>query len=629
MKKQHSRILLILCTAFLLIQVTFWSFPHFSLAAPRAHPPRQTEISIEDLINRLPGWLNSAYTGSRFGNWIKLGDINQARERFNEDDVQVYVDPGFLDSIEANAAYVDYTALGLGYFNDLVLADTPDKVPAQTIWHEAMHAIFDAHDSELLVDNDEMYTWYMENVLNQALPWLEGYEKELARGEACDPKLLEQKWNKFVEKMQEARNTGYGSIASDAQLQQLYQLTGFQVNVDTIRAGYVEAGLDKCPPVVLTPPATSAALDLIFCIDVTGSMEDDIASVKAAAANIVDTIAAKNEDYRVALIAYRDWDDSMGLSMFEDYAFSSDKGAIIANINSLGVGGGDDTPEAVFEVLMRAIDSKVVGGWRNNVNKQVILMGDAPPHNPSREGFTAASVAKAAKEADPVVIQALVVGNSGVYDTDAVAAFRELAELTKGNFFEAADASKVTEVLQDTIEVIQPPKPPSWLSNTSILLIGACCLMLFIVLAVVLFVVMFWGKKKRPAPQPQAAPPSPYVAPPPSTLPSSHWQGETMVTPAAVMAELLIQAGPDAGQHLPLRPNTRLGRAADNEIVLKDTQASRYHAIITLAGSEYMMTDLGSANGTWVNGVRLDQPRSLRHGDVITIGSEQLMFQAR
>jgi Mg-chelatase subunit ChlD len=619
MKKQHGRILPILCTAFLLAQVTFWSFSHLSLAAPPAQPLKQTEVNIEDVVNRLSGWLNSAYAGSRFGSWIKLGDINRARERFNEGDVQVYIDPGFLDSIEANAAYVDYTALGLGYFNDLVLADAPDKVPAQTVWHEVMHAIFDAHDSELLVSNDEMYTWYMENVLNHALPWLEGYEKELARGEACDPKLLEEKWNKFVEKMKEAKNTGYGSIATDAQLQQLYQLTGFQVDVDTVRAGYVEAGLDKCPAAVPTLSiATSAALDLIFCIDVTGSMEDDIASVKAAAANIVDTIAAKNKDYRVALIAYRDWDDSMGYSMFEDYAFSTDKGAIIANINSLSVGGGDDTPEAVFEVLMRAIDSTAVGGWRNNVNKQVILMGDAPPHNPSREGFTAASVAKAAEEADPVVIQALVVGNSGVYDTDAVAAFRELAELTRGNFFEAADASKVAEVLQDTIEVIQPPKPPSWLSNTSILLIGACCLMLFIVLAVILFVVMFWGKKKRPSSRP---------APPPP--PATHWQGETMAMPAAVVAELVIQTGPDAGRHLPLRPNARLGRAADNEIVLKDPQASRYHAIITLAGSEYVITDLGSANGTWVNGVRLDQPRSLRHGDVIAIGSEQLTFQSR
>jgi len=131
----------------------------------------------------------------------------------------------------------------------------------------------------------------------------------------------------------------------------------------------------------------------------------------------------------------------------------------IANINSLSVGDGNE-PEAALEALMRAIDSRAVGGWRNNANKQVIVMGDAPPHDPSREGLTAASVARAAEEADPVIIQAIVVGNEGVYSSEAVEAFRQLAELTGGNFFEADDASKVPEILQETIKVIQPPVHP-------------------------------------------------------------------------------------------------------------------------------------------------------------------------
>lgn len=600
------------------------------MAAPPVRPFGQTEISIEDVINRLDGWFGSAFAGYHFNKWITLGDISLARARFNEGDVQVYVDPGFLNSLEANAAYVDYSAGGLGYFNDLVLADIPANVPAQTIWHEVMHAIFDAHDSELLVENDEMYTWYMENVVLHALPWLEEYEKELAKGEACNQKLLDQKWEKFVQKMQGARNTGYGTITSDAQLQQLQQLTGFQVNVDAIRQGYVAAGMDKCPAAVTPPAATSAALDLIFCIDVTGSMEDDIASVKAAASSIVSTIAAKNKDYRVAIIAYRDWDDSMGYAMFEDYPFSSDKGAIIANINSLSVGGGDDTPEAVFEALMRAIDSKSVGGWRNNVNKQVILMGDAPPHNPSREGLTAASVAKAAEEADPVVIQAIVVGNEGVYDSEAVAAFRELAELTKGNFFKAENAEAVPEMLQKSIEVIELPKTDSLLTGMGLLLVGALCLLGLFLIGVLLFVVIFWrGRRKRVPRAPAAVPVAPaqrsYATPSPA--PSVPWQGETVAAPAAIMAELVVEEGPDAGRRFALKTNTRLGRAPDNDVVLQDPLVSRYHAAITFTGTAYVIADLGSANGTKVNGVPIDQPCQLRHGDVIAVGSEQLVFR--
>ena len=630
MTRQNNRIRITLYVGLLLAGLLVGPLPRFSLAAPSVRPSGQMEISIEDVINRLDSWFGSAFAGYHFNKWITLGDISLARARFNEGDVQVYVDPGFLNSLKANAAYVDYSAGGLGYFNDLVLADIPANVPAQTIWHEVMHAIFDAHDSELLVKKDEMYTWSMENVVLHALPWLEEYEKELAKGEACDQKLLDQKWEKFVQKMQGARNTGYGTITSDAQLQQLQQLTGFQVNVDAIRRGYVAAGMDKCPAAVTPPAATSAALDLIFCIDVTGSMEDDIASVKAAASNIVSTIAAKNKDYRVAIIAYRDWDDSMGYAMFEDYPFSSDKGAIIANINSLSVGGGDDTPEAVFEALMRAIDSKSVGGWRNNVNKQVILMGDAPPHNPSREGLTAASVAKAAEEADPVVIQAIVVGNEGVYDSEAVAAFRELAELTKGNFFKAENAEAVPEMLQKSIEVIELPKTDSLLTGMGLLLVGALCLLGLFLIGVLLFVVIFWrGRRKRVPRAPAAVPVAPaqrsYATPSPA--PSVPWQGETVAAPAAIMAELVVEEGSDAGRRFALKSNTRLGRAPDNDVVLQDPLVSRYHAAITFTGTAYVIADLGSANGTRVNGVPIDQPCQLRHGDVIAMGSEQLVFR--
>ncbi|MBC7252259.1 MAG: FHA domain-containing protein, partial [Anaerolineae bacterium] len=607
----------------LLVGIANLWLPHTSIAAPPVRPAGQREISIEDVISRLDGWFGTAFAGYRFNEWITLGDTAHARARFSEGDVQVYIDPDFLDSLEANAAYVDYSALGLGYFNDLVLADIPANVPAQTIWHEVMHAIFDAHDSELLVENDEMYTWYMENVVLHALPWLVEYEKELAKGEACDQKLLDQKWEKFVEKMQGARNTGYGAITSEAQIQQLRQLTGFHVDVDAIRQGYVAAGLDKCA--AATPAvATSAALDLIFCIDVTGSMEDDIASVKAAAASIVSTIAARNKDYRVAIIAYRDWDDSMGYAMFEDYPFSSDQAAIIGNINSLSVGGGDDTPEAVFEALMRAIDSKSVGGWRNNVNKQIILMGDAPPHNPSRQGYTAAIVAQAAEDADPVVIQAIVVGNGGVYNSEAVAAFRELAELTKGNFFEADDASAVPEVLQQSIEVIEGPQTDSLLTGLGLMLVVALCLLGLFLIGVLLFVVIFWRGRRRRGPH---VPAQRYAAPP--AAPSVPWQGETVAAPAVVMAELVVEEGPDAGRRFPLKANTRLGRAPDNDIVLQDAQVSRHHATITFSGASYVIADLGSANGTKVNGVRIDQPRPLRHGDIIAVGSEQLVFYVR
>jgi len=507
----------------------------WGLVARAARPGQGIqEVNIVDLVDRVNRWHLGAFSGYRFNRWVSLGDVGRFNERIADGDVQAYIDPAYLDSIGANAAYVDCEGVACAtYFNDLVLAAQPSEVPAQTLWHESMHAIFDEHDSELLVGTDEIYTWYMEGVINVPLQQvLTKYEDELNKGDACDQERLDQLWDMFVRRMDEAKNTSYGPITSDAQIQQLADLTGFRVDVDYVRSQYVAAGLDKCSaaPTPESTPAVSggaAPLDLIFCIDVTGSMDDDIASVKAAAANIVNTVAARSDDYRVAIIAFRDWDDSAGYPMFEDYGFSSDVGTIIGNINSLSVAGGDDEPEAVFEALMRAIDSRAVGGWRNFVNKQVILMGDAPPHAPSREGFTAASVAQAAEDADPVVIQAVVVGNAGVYSDEAMAAFRELADLTGGNFFEAADASQVPEVLQQTIEDIQPlGSDESALLGAGALVIGGVCLGGVVIVGGIGLLLI--GRRRRRKRQQQAQqpvapayyPPPQYPAPPPPPQPA-------------------------------------------------------------------------------------------------------------
>ena len=494
--------------------------------ALRAHASRpKQEVDVVELADRINRWHLGAFSGYRFNRWISLGDIVRFNERIADGDVQIFIDPAFLDSIGANAAYVDCEGIACAtYFNDLVLAAPPGEVPPQTLWHESMHAIFDEHDSELLVSTDEIYTWYMEGVINIPLQQvLTKYEDELNKGETCDQERLDQLWSMFERRMQEARNTSYGPITGDAQIQQLRELTGFNVDVDHIRSQYAAAGLDKCSAAT-TPEATAAVLDLIFCIDVTGSMDDDIASVKAAASNIVNTVASRSSDYRVAIVAYRDWDDSEGYAMFEDYGFSSDVGTIIGNINSLSVGGGDDEPEAVLEALMRAIDSRSVGSWRNNVNKQVIVMGDAPPHDPSREGFMAASVAQAAEDADPVVIQAIVVGNDGVYSSEAVEAFRELATLTGGNFFEAADASQVAEVLQQTIEDIQPlDGDESLLFGAGALVIGAACLGGVVILGglVLLLIVRRRRRRRQPAPPAYAPQPAYPVQPSPPPQPAA------------------------------------------------------------------------------------------------------------
>jgi len=191
-----------------------------------------------------------------------------------------------------------------------------------------------------------------------------------------------------------------------------------------------------------------AKLDLIFCLDVTGSMEDDIDAVKVAATTIVDTLLTGVPDSRVAIVTYRDFGDT---PIFVDYAFSSDETTIIANINSLTVSGGGDWPEAVYEALLRAIDSENVGGWRPGVTKVIILMGDAPPHeagDSSEYLYTISDVIAAAEAADPVGIHSIVIGD----DTDAATKFEGLATGTGGSFYTAENAEDAAAKIQAAVE---------------------------------------------------------------------------------------------------------------------------------------------------------------------------------
>jgi hypothetical protein len=76
------------------------------------------------------------------------------------------------------------------------------------------------------------------------------------------------------------------------------------------------------------------------------------------------------------------------------------------------------------------------------------------------------------------------------------------------------------------------------------------------------------------------------------------------------------------GQVFPLTPAPiTIGRQPDNTIVLSDPQASRRHATISWQAGTYVIQDLGSANGTYVNERRLTRPQPLRYGYVIRIGN--------
>jgi hypothetical protein len=91
-------------------------------------------------------------------------------------------------------------------------------------------------------------------------------------------------------------------------------------------------------------------------------------------------------------------------------------------------------------------------------------------------------------------------------------------------------------------------------------------------------------------------------------------------------AELTMESGPDAGHsHRAGDRPLRLGRSPDNDIILRDPATSGHHARVERRGDQFWIVDLGSTNGTLVNGEPI-QEKELSNGDRITIGQNAVNF---
>jgi TolB protein len=89
---------------------------------------------------------------------------------------------------------------------------------------------------------------------------------------------------------------------------------------------------------------------------------------------------------------------------------------------------------------------------------------------------------------------------------------------------------------------------------------------------------------------------------------------------------LKVTRGENIGQAFKLKPQNRIGRERDNDIVLLDPRASRYHAQISFEADQWQLTDLGSSNHTYLNGQEVSEPKTLGAGDRIAIGETELTF---
>ncbi|CAN5184121.1 hypothetical protein BH18CHL2_BH18CHL2_03270 [soil metagenome] len=80
------------------------------------------------------------------------------------------------------------------------------------------------------------------------------------------------------------------------------------------------------------------------------------------------------------------------------------------------------------------------------------------------------------------------------------------------------------------------------------------------------------------------------------------------------------RGGPRAGERLPLRAVTSIGRDRGNYLVVEDEAASARHAVVSFTDGEWWVEDAGSTNGTIVNGSRIWEKERLHFGDEVTVG---------
>jgi hypothetical protein len=130
------------------------------------------------------------------------------------------------------------------------------------------------------------------------------------------------------------------------------------------------------------------AVDVVFCIDVTGSMQPVIDQVKEGAlsfhARLQEAMNEKRKQIaqlRVKVIAFRDFGDNASDAILESpfYTLPEESGAFEVFVKPLRAGGGGDAPESGLEALALA----VVSDWERSMDRRrhiIVLWTDAPAH---------------------------------------------------------------------------------------------------------------------------------------------------------------------------------------------------------------------------------------------------------
>ena len=167
-------------------------------------------------------------------------------------------------------------------------------------------------------------------------------------------------------------------------------------------------------------------LDVLFLLDATGSMSDEIDQIKSTLLSISSRISdlPSNPDLRFGMVAYRDRDDEFVTRV---YHFESDIQNFLNSIREVEANGGGDEPESLNEALHVAVGEPE---WRPNAIRLMFLIADAPPHLDYAQDY---DYAVEMVEANRQGIKIFPIASSGL-NAQGEYIFRQIAVHTMGRF---------------------------------------------------------------------------------------------------------------------------------------------------------------------------------------------------
>jgi hypothetical protein len=209
-------------------------------------------------------------------------------------------------------------------------------------------------------------------------------------------------------------------------------------------------------------PNDPVELDIVFVIDSTGSMHDEIRTVKEELVNIMDRINSgqPRPSIRVGVVAYRDYPNQEQEYLTQTKGLTSNVNSVENFIMGIEAYGGGDYEEAAEAGLDKAINDMK---WRKSAHKIIILVGDAPARNypypqydnygnEPQQYYKAYDWKDAIEDAQDKDIRIYTASGSGM-DNEGIDQWKTIAGKTGGSYIKLFYERRIIEEYYDERDI--------------------------------------------------------------------------------------------------------------------------------------------------------------------------------